>query len=193
MSSSSREPLKGQIWVFSGQINGLSHQKASAELQELGAIVEREVNELTDYVVVGNMPGNSPGKKVETAKILGVTLVPGADFKLRLIEACVEADRKRSARLVGDIAKHEICMDNLDHQLDLAQGAITQAWYEKKHGKVGDETVVVGPNKSAEPFKTETVGAKTQNSKPTLLVVAPLWVCLLAAAFCLVAILWVIL
>ena len=180
MSDLLSKPLKGQVWVFTGELEVMPHYEARSILEERGASVEREVTEFTDFLVVGK----KPGKKLETAKLLGVELVQGVDFKRKVIGRSVAANRKRAARLAGDIAKHDLRMVNLEHGLDLAQGAITQAWYEKKHGKVGDETVVVGPNKSAEPFKTETVGAKTQNSKPTLLVVAPRWTCLLAAAFC---------
>ena len=189
MSDLLSKPLKGQVWVFTGEIESVPHYEARSILEERGASVEREVTEFTDFLVVGK----KPGKKLETAKLLGVELVQCADFKRKVIGETVAANRKRAARLAGDIAKHDLRMVNLEHGLDLAQSSITQAWYEKKHGKVGGEKFLVGPNKGAEPFKTETVCAETKSLKPTFLVVPPRWTCLLAAAFCLAAIIGAIL
>ena len=158
-----KKPLKGQIWVFSGQTEGLSHQEALKMLEERGATVEREVTEFTDFLVVGNMSGNKAGRKLETAKLLGVSVVQGTEFKLKVFEQCMAVNRAPAAQIAGDIAKHHIRMQSLNFGLANQQGAIARAIHDKRHGKVGDETVVVGPNKSAEPFKTETVGAKAKD------------------------------
>lgn len=76
-----REALGGLTLVFTGALEQLTRREAKERVQALGGRVTSSVSSETDYVVVGE----SPGRKAEDARSLGVPVLDEASF-LRLLE-----------------------------------------------------------------------------------------------------------
>lgn len=184
MSDLLSKPLKGQVWVFTGEFEVMPHYEARSILEERGGSVEREVTEFTDFLVVGQ----NPGKKLETAKLLGVELVQGTDFKRKVIGETVAANRK--LRSFGALGKESSDPKAVRRAANKATREAINIWRKEARANAKNLDRPESPNKNTRPFNTETLNKRP---KPTFVVFAPLWVCLLAATFCLVAILGVIL
>ena len=59
--------LKGKIFVLTGALKTMSHDKAKERIRQLGGNVSESVSKMTDYLVVGE----SPGSKLAKARKLG--------------------------------------------------------------------------------------------------------------------------
>ncbi|MDI6800004.1 MAG: NAD-dependent DNA ligase LigA [Actinomycetota bacterium] len=69
-------PLKGQTFVLTGALDGLTREDAGERIKALGGRVSSSVSEKTDYLVVGS----EPGSKFEKAKELGVKILNEGEF-----------------------------------------------------------------------------------------------------------------
>lgn len=74
------EKLKGKIFVFTGELETISRDKAKEKVEELGGKATNSVSKNTSFVVVGK----NPGSKFEKAKKLGVKIIDEKEF-LKLI------------------------------------------------------------------------------------------------------------
>ncbi len=73
--------LQGNIFVLTGALSSMSRDEAVSTLKSKGATVSSSVSKKTDYVVAGD----SPGSKLEKARMLGITILNEDEF-LRLIK-----------------------------------------------------------------------------------------------------------
>jgi selenocysteine lyase/cysteine desulfurase len=71
------QPLRGRVFVFTGELSGISRSEAEGLVRQLGAKTASSVSRLTSYVVVGA----NPGSKFTKAQGLGVTLLNEAQFQ----------------------------------------------------------------------------------------------------------------
>lgn len=70
--------LDGKIVVVTGSVEGFSREGAEAAIKDRGGASPGSVSKKTDYLVVGEAPGQS---KVTKAAELGVPVVPAARFR----------------------------------------------------------------------------------------------------------------
>lgn len=70
----------GTTWVFTGTLESMSREEASAKVTAQGANVTSAVSKSTTYVVAGT----DPGSKLEKAKNFGVTILTEKEFLNRL-------------------------------------------------------------------------------------------------------------
>ncbi|MBI2047815.1 MAG: NAD-dependent DNA ligase LigA [Parcubacteria group bacterium] len=70
-------PLKGKIFVLTGTLKSLSRDKAKEKIKSLGGDVNNSVSKNTDFVVVGEDPGEN---KYTAAKELGVKIIDEKEF-----------------------------------------------------------------------------------------------------------------
>jgi DNA ligase (NAD+) len=68
--------LRGSIFVFTGEMEKITRQKAKQKVRELGAKVSESVSQNTSYVVVGKKPGSKLGK----AQKIGVKILSEKEF-----------------------------------------------------------------------------------------------------------------
>jgi DNA ligase (NAD+) len=73
--------ISGKVFVFTGELSGLTRSEAQEAVKKLGAEVSSSVSKKTDFVVAGE----NPGSKFEEAKKLGVKIIHEKEF-LRLIK-----------------------------------------------------------------------------------------------------------
>ena len=74
-------PLSGQLFAFTGKLEGLSRQDAGERVKSLGGRVASAVSAKTDWLVVGGNPGAS----LQRAERCGVELLDQAAF-MRLVD-----------------------------------------------------------------------------------------------------------
>jgi DNA ligase (NAD+) len=74
--------LTGKTFVLTGALASMSRDEAKERLQNLGAKVAGSVSKKTNYVIVGDEPGN----KADKARELGVELLDEAAFLKLLAE-----------------------------------------------------------------------------------------------------------
>jgi len=60
--------LKGKIFVLTGALKTMSHDKAKERIRQLGGNVSESVSKMTDYLVVGESPGS---KLAKARKLVG--------------------------------------------------------------------------------------------------------------------------
>ncbi len=70
-------PLKGKIFVLTGTLDSLSRDEARERIKSLGGDVNNSVSKNTDFVVVGEDPGEN---KYTAAKELGVKIIDEKEF-----------------------------------------------------------------------------------------------------------------
>jgi DNA ligase (NAD+) len=70
------QPLNGQVFVFTGSLEGFTRDEAKKAVERLGARASSSVSDNTDYVVVGS----SPGSKLDEAKRHNVKRIDEAEF-----------------------------------------------------------------------------------------------------------------
>ncbi|MCD6094904.1 NAD-dependent DNA ligase LigA [bacterium] len=70
------EKLKGKIFVFTGELESMSRDKAKERVKELGGKATNSVSRKTDFVVAGK----NPGSKFQRAKKLGVKIIGEKEF-----------------------------------------------------------------------------------------------------------------
>ncbi len=70
------QPLAGKIFVFTGELEGMSRDEAKDLVRKLGGNPAESVSKKTDYVVAG--PG--AGSKLDRAKKLGVKILDEKEF-----------------------------------------------------------------------------------------------------------------
>ena len=75
------QPLAGQTFVFTGELQSFTRSEAQKFIQELGANFSSSVSKDTDFVVAGE----NPGSKYERAKRLNVKIIDEKELK-RLIK-----------------------------------------------------------------------------------------------------------
>lgn len=80
-NSTSNQPLKGQKFVLTGSLAGLTRQEAKDRIKAAGGLNQDNVGQDTDFVVLGS----EPGSKYEKAKKLGVKILDEAAF-FKLLE-----------------------------------------------------------------------------------------------------------
>ncbi len=68
--------FKGQSFVLTGTLAGLTRDEAKATIRRLGGEISESVSSKTNYVIVGDRPGS----KFETAKKLGVRILTEQEF-----------------------------------------------------------------------------------------------------------------
>ena len=68
--------LAGKSFVLTGALSGLTRDDAAELLERLGARVGGSVSRQTDYVVVGDRPG----EKLDAARRLGVPTLTEREF-----------------------------------------------------------------------------------------------------------------
>lgn len=74
---SQKRKLDGKTFVLTGSLDSLTRGQAKAKIRELGGNVSSAVSKKTDYVIVGEEPGN----KYDKAKKLGVKIIDEREFK----------------------------------------------------------------------------------------------------------------
>jgi len=78
MPKSKRDlPLKGRTFVFTGKLEGFTRDEAKKLVENLGARVTSSVSRETDFLVVGEDPGN----KLDEAKKFKVKILDEDEFK----------------------------------------------------------------------------------------------------------------
>lgn len=70
------QKLRGEIFVFTGELESMSRDKAKERVEELGAKAVDSVSKKTTIVVVGE----NPGSKLEKAKKLGIKIINEKEF-----------------------------------------------------------------------------------------------------------------
>ena len=71
------QPLRGKVFVFTGELLSFSRQEAQRLVRELGGSSSSSVSAHTDYVVAGP----EAGSKLTKAKKLGVTVIDEQEFR----------------------------------------------------------------------------------------------------------------
>lgn len=106
--------LTSATFVITGDLASLDRDAAKAWLESLGARVTSSVTAKTTHLLVGRAPG---AKKLETAKVLGTTVLTEAELRaqLGLGEAAAPAPAKKAVRaeLVTGQAKLEQLLKEL--------------------------------------------------------------------------------
>ncbi|MDD5195706.1 MAG: NAD-dependent DNA ligase LigA, partial [Candidatus Omnitrophica bacterium] len=72
-----RSSITGKIFIFTGELEGLSRGAAQAAVEELGGKWVSSVSKNIDFVVAGA----NPGSKYEKAKTLGLKIIKEEEFK----------------------------------------------------------------------------------------------------------------
>lgn len=70
------QKLKGLMFLFTGELESMSREKAQAMVKERGGMVKETVTKDLDYLVVGN----EPGSKLEKAKKLDIKIIDEQEF-----------------------------------------------------------------------------------------------------------------
>ena len=73
--------MQGKVFVFTGEIPGLTRERAAEQVRFAGGIVREEVTADTSFVVAGD----GAGRKLEDARKLGVNVLSPQNFA-RLLE-----------------------------------------------------------------------------------------------------------
>ncbi len=76
--SKAKGPLHGKNFVITGTLKDLGRDEAADRIRELGGKFQSSVAKDTDYLVLGNSPGNS---KIVKAKKLGTSQINEAELK----------------------------------------------------------------------------------------------------------------
>ncbi len=69
-------PLAGLSIVVTGRLETMTRKQAWTLLEELGAVIRRRVTQKTDFVLVGD----APGQNAKRAEQLGVRVIREADI-----------------------------------------------------------------------------------------------------------------
>jgi DNA ligase (NAD+) len=69
--------LKDQVFVLTGSLQNFTRSQAKALIEAAGGKVSGSVSGNTDYVVAGE----SPGSKLDRAKLLGIKIIDEATLK----------------------------------------------------------------------------------------------------------------
>ena len=69
--------LDGKVFVLTGTLETITRSEAIQKIKKLGGKVSESVSKKTDFVVAGQ----SPGSKIEKARVLGVHIIDEASFK----------------------------------------------------------------------------------------------------------------
>jgi DNA ligase (NAD+) len=75
-------PLTGKNFVVSGTLDSLEREEAAEKIRSLGGVFQSSVGKTTDYLVVGENPGQS---KLDKAEKLGTKVLDEAAF-LKLLK-----------------------------------------------------------------------------------------------------------
>jgi DNA ligase (NAD+) len=70
------EKLKGKSFVFTGELNSITREKAKEKVRMLGGKVSSSVSENIDYLVLGD----NPGSKLKRAKEKEIKIIKENDF-----------------------------------------------------------------------------------------------------------------
>jgi DNA ligase (NAD+) len=70
-------PLRGKTFVFTGELEGFTRDRAQELVEGLGGRAALSVSRTTDFIVVGK----NPGSKFADAQRLGVTILNEGEFK----------------------------------------------------------------------------------------------------------------
>ena len=70
------DPLKGKVFVLTGELSSVTREEAKEKIRVLGGTVSESVSRKTSYVVAGD----SPGSKLDKAKKLGVPILSEEEF-----------------------------------------------------------------------------------------------------------------
>ena len=71
-------PFVGKSVVVTGRLNNYTRAGIQARLRELGAKPVSKVSRRTDYLIVGERPGN----KLIKAQTLGITILSETEFEV---------------------------------------------------------------------------------------------------------------
>jgi len=70
------QKLKGKIFVFTGELDTMSRERAKEEVEKLGGESTESVSKNTSFVVIGE----NPGSKMQKAEKLGAKIIKENDF-----------------------------------------------------------------------------------------------------------------
>ncbi len=70
-------PLNGKVFLFTGELNGLTRTQAAQAVERLGGEVADSMSKSVDFCVVGDKPGS----KLNKAKALGVAILNQSQFE----------------------------------------------------------------------------------------------------------------
>jgi len=70
------EKLRGKIFVFTGEMESISREKAQEKVKVLGGKTPNSISKNTDFLVLGK----NPGSKYEKAKELGIKIISEKEF-----------------------------------------------------------------------------------------------------------------
>ena len=93
-------PLTGLSVVVTGRLETMTRKQAWAHLEELGAVIRRQVTRKTDLVLIGD----APGQNAQRAEQLGVRVISEEDVlegNLWEIRADRYPERKKATQIVA--------------------------------------------------------------------------------------------
>jgi len=70
------QKLEGKSFVFTGELESISREKAQEKVRELGGKTPSSISKKTDFLVVGK----NPGSKYEKAKKWGIKIINEKEF-----------------------------------------------------------------------------------------------------------------
>jgi DNA ligase (NAD+) len=82
VSPARASPVAGKTFVITGSLRSMKRSEVKDLINRRGARLASSVSSNTDYLVVGE----SPGQKLEKAKSIGISLLEEGDF-LKLLES----------------------------------------------------------------------------------------------------------